>query len=164
MALFSLALFSNNNGNKSEDTRRNLTLTNAYANIPTYIFNDASWYFNAEAVCTRNLETLKVGESYQVGYKRDQQHYLIFTKTGDPSQDQEQISDIIIDKTYEPTNVIKRTSSLPRMEGATSPRLDKQKEVEKPINYQLLCNKFIYKCVTCIKDIVNPKPILPTHN
>jgi hypothetical protein len=135
MALFSLALFSNTNG--SEDTRRNLTIHNAYANIPTYILHDAAWYFNSEAVCKRNLENLKVGESYQVGYKRDQQKYLIFTKTGDSPQDQEPVPVIIIDKAYEPSTVIKRTSSLPRLEGATSPRLDTPQElIEKP-TYQL---------------------------
>jgi hypothetical protein len=164
MALFSLALFSNSNGNKkTDDTRRNLTLTNAYANIPAYIFNDASWYFNAEVVCKRNLEKLNVGESYQVGYKRDQQQYLIFTKTGDAPHDQEPVPVIIIDKAYELSTAIKRTPSLHKMEGATSPRLDTQKEVEKPINYQMLCNKCIYKCVAWFSDLVNPKPILPTH-
>lgn len=165
MALFSLAVFSDTNGNKnSEDTRRNLTLNNAYASIPAYILNDASWYFNSEAVCKRNLETLKVCGSYIVGYKLDQQKILIFVKTGDAPHDQEPVPVIIIDKVYEPSTTIKRTPSLPRMEGATSPRLDKTQEVEKPINYQILCNKFLYKCATWIKDSVYPKPILPTHN
>jgi len=163
MALFSLALFSEEYKG-FDDTRRNLTIDNAYANIPRYILNDVSWYFNSEAVCKMNLDALKVGESYQVGYKRNQQNYLIFTKTGNHISGQEPISVIIADKPHEPQNVIKRSPSLSKIGGAKSPRIEEHSEViEKPINYQLLCNKFLYKCATWLLDKVNPKPILPTH-
>ena len=162
MALFSLALFSKDN-KESDDTRRNLTLYNAYSNIPPYILNDVSWYFNSEIVCKQNLDTLQVGESYQVGYKRDQQKYLIFTKTG-YNHAKEPVPVIIIDKLYEPTNIIKRSPSATNIDGAKSPRLETYPEpLEKPINYHLLCNKSIYKFLAWFSDVVSPKPILPTH-
>jgi hypothetical protein len=159
MALFSLAVFSKD-FKESEDKRRNLTLNNAYANIPSYILNDDSWYFNSLSVCNRNLEKLQVGESYQVGYKKDRDNYLIFTKTGDSPLGQEPVSVIIIDKNYEQNNLIKRIPTLPR-----SPRLEiYEDQTEKQINYEILCNKFIHRFLAWLTDITNPKPILPTHN
>lgn len=162
MALFSLALFSKDS-KESDDTRRNLTIDNAYINIPPYILNDASWYFNSEAVCKQILDRLQVGESYQVGFKTGQQKYLIFTKTGTLPYGQEPAPVIIIDKSYEPTNVIKRSPSATNIDGAKSPRLDTTQEVEKKVNYQLLCNKYLTKYVTWVTDILIPRPILPTH-
>ena len=89
-------------------TKTNILLEKAYDYLPQHIFKDTEWFYNTLKDTRSNLETLLLGESYRVAWSRDQSHYLLFTKTGDPN------SIIIIDNLDPNLSLVNRSlSSLP---------------------------------------------------
>lgn len=151
-SVFSLTHFKEE---RIETKQSGISIENAYSSIPRHIFNDPSWFFDKQKDTQSNLEMLLLGESYRVAWSRDQNQYLLFTKTVDPT------SVIMIDSsTVNQASLINRAtqlSPLPRSD-------DEEDDKDKSINYSMICSRYLTPIKSWLEEAINPKPVLPVYS